>query len=175
MGRITLPFGVSGWVKVATYTEHLDSLLDYPVWWMGGGSDFGATRIDEATPSRLAWHATKVIESKVQGDTLIVHLEGCDDRNAALKLKGLQVAVPRSQFAPSPKGEYYWADLIGLSVFNLQDEMLGKVSGLLETGANDVLEVSDIGRQRLLPFVGAVIREVDIAAGWIKVDWQVDW
>ena len=67
-----------------------------------------------------------------------------------MQLKGMQVAVPRSQLPVlSKNGEdgYYWSDLIGLEVVNLQGEELGKVTGLLETGANDVLQVQELERR----------------------------
>jgi 16S rRNA processing protein RimM len=72
---------------------------------------------------------------------------------------------------PAP-GEYYWNDLLGLTVVTLQNEPLGKVDHLLETGANDVLVVSG-DRERLIPFVlDDVVKRVDLDAGVIQVDWD---
>jgi len=72
--------------------------------------------------------------------------------------------------------EYYWADLVGLAVVNGAGEALGKVAGLIETGANDVLRVlGDDGVERLLPFVDAVVLDVDREAGVIRVEWGADW
>ena len=75
------------------------------------------------------------------------------------------------------EGEYYWADLTGLKVRNLQDEALGVVVGLISTGAHDVLRVRDdeADTERLIPFVDAYVPQVDVAAGWITADWQKDW
>jgi len=70
--------------------------------------------------------------------------------------------------------EYCWSDLIGLEVINVQDEVLGKVTELLETGANDVLVVEG-ERERLLPFIAQVILQVDLEAGRINVDWGTDY
>ncbi len=136
MGHIAGPYGVLGWIKVFPYTEYVDGLADYPVWWLGRGSGGDGK-----------WREVKVNECAIHGNVLTASLEHCSDRTAAMRLKGLQVAVPRSQLPVLSKtGEdgYYWSDLIGLEVVNLQGESLGKVTGLLETGANDVLQVQGL-------------------------------
>jgi len=165
MGRIAGSFGVMGWVKVFPYTEQVDGLIDFPVWWLGNEGDG-------------EWREVKVTECNVHGKMLVASLEQCADRTAALKLKGTQIAIPRSRLPKLPKSGkdgHYWADLIGLEVINLQDEALGKVTGLLETGANDVLEVQAGAAKRLIPFVAHVIVKVDLQAGLMRVDWGLDY
>lgn len=161
MGRVAAPYGVRGWVKIQPFTEYSDSLLDFPVWRLraAGGA---------------AWQAFPVIEARLHGRYLVAHLEGLADRDRAEALVGCEVAVGRDELPPPGEDEYYWDDLIGLSVVNLAGDSLGRVAGLLETGAHDVLRVEN-GRERLIPFVGAVVREVDLAAGRIRVDWAADW
>ncbi len=90
------------------------------------------------------------------------------------EVKGMEIAVPRSAFPPPAEGEYYWADLVGLKVVNLQGVELGRVEEVLQTGANDVLVLQG-ERERLLPFIADVIRRVDLAAGLISVDWGEDY
>jgi 16S rRNA processing protein RimM len=158
---------LSGWIKIFPYTEYVDRLADYPTWWLGSGSG--------------EWRNVKVNASGVHGNRLTALLEQCADRNAATELKGLQIAIPRSQLpvlSNSGKDGYYWSDLIGLEVVNQQGEALGKVTGLLETGANDVLQVQSLkesGRERLIPFISQVIVKVDFKACQITVDWGVDY
>jgi 16S rRNA processing protein RimM len=82
--------------------------------------------------------------------------------------------VPKKSLPPAAANEYYWADLIGLKVVNTEQQELGHVTGLLETGANDVLVVQG-ERERLIPFVAQVALEVDLAAGTIRVDWGLDY
>ena len=82
--------------------------------------------------------------------------------------------MPREALPEAAENEYYWSDLIGLEVVNVQGEVLGKVTDLLETGANDVLVVEG-ERERLLPFTAQVILKVDLAAGRINVDWGADY
>ena len=90
-----------------------------------------------------------------------------------MSLRGKPVAVPRASLPAARSGEYYWADLIGLAVVNTGSEQLGSVVDVLQTGANDVLVVQG-ERERLIPFIATVIREVDPGAGMIRVDWGAD-
>ena len=158
MGRVAMPFGVQGWIKIQVFTQKLDSLVDYPTW-----------QIRESG----SWKSYPVLKVNVHGTGLIAHLAGCNDRDTALRLKGCEIAIPRDALPAAGADEYYWADLIGLRVVNSQEEFLGTVAELLTTGANDVLVVQG-ERQRLLPFIAQVIIEVDLAAGQIKVAWEAD-
>ncbi|MDP2827835.1 MAG: ribosome maturation factor RimM [Sulfuricellaceae bacterium] len=159
MGRVSVPFGVRGWVKVQTFTETLDSLLDYPSWWLNHDGQ---------------WREVKVLDCEAHAKTLVAHLAGCDDREAALALRHHEIAVPRQSLPQVEENEHYWVDLIGLNVINLQQQSLGVVSTLMQTGANDVLVV-DGERQRLIPFIRQVVLEVDQKAKQIRVDWGMDY
>lgn len=159
MGQIVAPYGIKGWIKVRPFTEAVDSLLDFPVWWLGGAGQ---------------WREVRVIEADLHGKSLIASLDASLDRNAAEKLKGLQIAVPRSSLPAAGKDEYYWSDLIGLKVVNLDGVELGVVDDVIETGANDVLEVKG-GLTHLIPFVGKFVLDVDLAGRVIRVDWDVDY
>lgn len=159
MGRVAAPFAVGGWVKVKVFTEHADGLLRYRRWWLRRES---------------RWQEMQVEEAAVHGRAVIARLEGCNDREAAAALRGSEVAVPRAALPRSGAGEYYWADLEGLRVRNQQDEDLGRIAGLIETGANQVLVVRG-ERERLIPFVSAVVESVDLARGEVAVDWGADW
>jgi 16S rRNA processing protein RimM len=174
MGHIAGPYGISGWIKVLPYTEYVDGLADYSSWWLGSSSGGDAE-----------WRKVKVNECAIHGNLLTASLEHCSDRTEATRLRGLQIAIPRSQLPALPEtGEegYYWSDLIGLEVVNLQGESLGKVTGLLETGANDVLQVQgpkegegESEGERLIPFISQVIVKVDLTASRILVDWGLDY
>lgn len=133
-----------------------------PVWWIGReGED---------------WQQIGLQGLKFHGDGLVVLLDGVADRTAAEALKGFLVGAPRAALPETKADEFYWGDLIGLEVVNAADERLGRVAGLIETGANDVLRVvGDDGTERLLPFVDAVVKSVEKTAGLIRVDWGSDW
>ncbi|WP_308417142.1 ribosome maturation factor RimM [Deefgea rivuli] len=160
MGYVNGPFGIQGWISLVADTENADSLLNYPVWWLGRNG---------------VWRAYKVVDSHMQPKKLGAKLEGVNDRDAAFALKGSEVFIPRSSMPPAAEGEYYWADLIGLEVFNQQDERLGVIDKLFETGANDVIVVKDETTERLVPFVGHVVLDVNLETRVMRVDWGLDY
>ena len=99
-------------------------------------------------------------------------LQGVDTRDAAEALRGAEVLVDRAALPPAGMDEWYWADLEGLDVRNLEGALLGRVSGLMATGANDVLIVEG-ERRRLIPFLpGSRVREVDLQGRRLIVDWD---
>ena len=159
MGRVVAPYAIKGWIKLQTFTEHLDGLLGYPVWRLGRNGN---------------WREYRLLDGKVHGQYLLAGLEGVNDRDASEALQGMEVAVLREEMPEADADEYYWDEMIGLEVANIQGEALGRVVGLLETGAHDVLQVQG-ERMRLIPFVEAYIQSVDVAAGKIVVDWGLDW
>ncbi len=163
MGRIVAPYGVFGWLKVLPDTETMDSLFDYDTWWIGKDGN---------------WRELDVIEAKIHNDVLVVKLQGIDDRDAALACKSQQVAVPRDALPEAAENEYYWSDLIGLTVINKQDVVFGQIADVFETGANDVIVVNsgqlNGERERLIPFTPHVILDVDLAAKTMLVDWDAD-
>lgn len=166
MGRVIGAQGILGWVKIKTYTESVDSLASYPVWWLG----------DEKHPWREVSFETFAVHSK----GLVAKFPGINDRTTAEKYKGLLVAVPRSSLPQQPENEYYWSDLMGLTVINLAGECLGMVDNLMDTGANQVLcvrEVSPEGNrgELLIPFIASAIKQVDLTNKVIHVDWSADW
>ena len=160
MGRVVAPYGVLGWLKIHPDTEALDSLVDYETWWIGKDDN---------------WREVKVESAKVHNDVLVVKLQSIDDRDAAFACKGKQVAVPRALLPKLEGDEYYWSDLIGLDVKNLQNVEFGKITDVFATGANDVIVAkSDGGQERLIPYIAQVILDVDIEAKTILVDWDED-
>ena len=159
MGRVSAPFGVKGWVKVEPFTETTDSLFHYPEWWISASS---------------GWQSQKVEEKAVHGNFLVVRFDGINDRGQAASLKGREVAIPRQQLPEPEKGEYYWTDLVGLAVENTRGQSLGSIERLFESGAHPVLVVVD-DTERLLPFVDAVVKRVDLDAGKLLVEWELDY
>lgn len=161
MGRVAGAQGIRGWVKLKTYTEHADSLADYPVWWLGN---------DEQP-----WREIKVESFELHSKGLTAKFTGCEDRTGAEKYKGLWVAVPRDSLPQQDTGEYYWSDLIGMEVVNVDGQRLGVVDHLLDTGANEVLCVQGESGEMLIPFIAQAIKHVDVGARVIQVDWAADY
>ncbi|NJD88271.1 MAG: ribosome maturation factor RimM [Betaproteobacteria bacterium] len=156
MGRILGPFGIQGWIKLKTFTEDPDGLARHPRWWLR---------------TKSGWRSAVQQDFKVRPAAVSAKLEGVDDRDAAELLRGLDVAVTRDDLGEAAQGEFYWVDLVGLEVVNLQGEKLGQVEELLRTGGSDVLVVRG-GRERLIPFVADFVKSVDREAGRITVEWE---
>lgn len=159
MARVAAPFGVKGWIKVQPFTEQVDGLCSYTTWWLGSGQQ---------------WQPRRVTAVEVHGKTVVAQLDGLADRDDAFGLKGMEIAVPRSELPAADEDAYYWADLIGMTVINAEAAVLGEVTGLLETGAHDVLRVAG-DRERLIPFVRQIVRQVDPVTRQITVDWELDY
>ena len=159
VGQIAGPFGVLGWVKVRSHTDPPRNILKYAPWVLKGKDS-----------SRLI----EVLDGRPQGSDVVARLEGVTNRDEALALKGLTIEVPRDAFPRAKEGTYYWADLIGLEVYTPNGLKLGQVRALMETGANDVMDVRG-DRDRLIPFVlGEYVKEVSLDQGRLVVDWDPD-
>jgi len=165
LGRIVAPFGVKGWVKIHPFGDDPLSWAEMPQWWIA----------DDADAPDAAWQPVKLAGFREHGAGLIAAFEGCADRTGAEALQGRYIAAPREAMPKPDKDEYYWGDLVGLTVTNQSGEPLGTVEALMSTGAHDVLQVRDGDDERLIPFVAAYVLDVDLASRTIRVDWQKDW
>lgn len=120
----------------------------------------------------------KLSGGHVQGKGVVMGISNVTDRDQVQPLIGAELAIRKDQLEPAADDEFYWADLIGLKVENLEGDALGQVDHLLETGANDVLVVKadDQDKDRLIPFVlDEVVKQVDLEQQWIQVDWGKDY
>jgi 16S rRNA processing protein RimM len=155
MGRVAGSYGVRGWVKVAPQKGVAETLVAAKEWWLGD-------------------KACRVVEAKVHSAIVVAKLAGIESREQALALKGRQVSVPRAALPEAGEGHYYLADLVGLEVRNMQGVAFGVVRQWLTNGPQDVMEVAG-DRIRLVPWVAAVVKAVDLEAGRIEVEWEADW
>ena len=159
IGRVASVLGLKGWVKIHSFTRPREQLFSYDHVLLGQGSKWGKRTIKD---------------SQLRGSSLRVLFANCINRNQATDLIGLNIGVSRSNLSPTRANEFYWVDLIGLDVFNLDNKHLGEVVGLLETGANDVLEIMG-DRTYLIPFVQKVyILDVNLIDKRILADWHAD-
>lgn len=173
MGRIVAPYGVKGWVKVHAYSSEKTALLDYAAWWIRPRA--GSSGSSEVRPS--GWREYAIAASREHGATLVAQLAGIANREAAAALKGADVGVPRATLPAVAANEIYYSDLVGLVVVNRQGTHLGTVSKVQDFGAHPVLCIADEASagERMIPFVAAYVDGVDVAAGRIDVDWQLDY
>jgi 16S rRNA processing protein RimM len=152
--------GVRGWVKVYSYTEPRENIVQFEAW---------------LVQQRDEVRRIEVQDSSRQGKSILVKLDGVDDRDAAEALIGAEIAVERESLPPCGPGEYYWTDLEGLSVRNGAGAVLGTVDHVFTTGAHALLAL-DSERRRLIPFVaGETIQRVDLEAGVVLVEWDASY
>jgi len=160
IGQIHGLHGVNGAVKLLSFCEPRDRLGLYQPWTLVLPD--GSQR--ELHHGRLA----------SAGKALVCTLDEVTDRDQAALLIGAEIRVARDKLPKLNPDEYYWSDLIGLSVRNLDGVDLGRITDMLRTGANDVMQVEG-ERLRLLPYVpGQWVKHIDLAAGVMTVDWDPD-
>lgn len=144
-------WGVKGWIKVQPFSLDPQALFSTKRWFLRAPPEASAV-----TVAALAAHPVlKVIQAKEHGDGVVACAQDVEGRAAAEALRGTRVFVSRASFPTATEGEYYWVDLIGLTVVNRQGTVLGKVVGLIETGAHDVLRIQPPGGQPASPAQGA--------------------
>jgi 16S rRNA processing protein RimM len=171
VGRILDAWGVKGWFKVLPHSNDPQALFSSKRWFI-----LPTERGEKAFSGVLK---LAIREAKTHSDVVVATAQDIDDRNDAEALSGARVFVGRSSFPTAEKDEYYWVDLIGLSVVNREGVLLGEVAELLSTGPQTVLVIAYLhdGKtlERMIPFVAAFVDDVDMSARQIRVDWQPDY
>jgi 16S rRNA processing protein RimM len=161
VGFVFDAYGVAGAIRVRPFSDDAGALLKVKTWWL----------------DKPAMRGVAVRSAKLHGGDVVTQLDGLADRDAAEALKGASVFIARSLFPALPENEYYWSDLIGLDVVNLQGEALGKVADMMHNGAQSILRVApgeEGAQERLIPFVDHFVKTVDQSARTITVDWGLD-
>jgi 16S rRNA processing protein RimM len=157
LGIVGAPFGVRGWVKLRSYTDPPDRLLEHRSLQLRVGG---------------VWRAYRIETSGRSGGQLTVKLIGVEDRDEAQKLRGAAVGVPRSELPERSEKDFYRADLIGCEVVNLKGVRLGVVQHFVEIPAHALMVVR--GEQEYwVPAVPQHLRRVDLQARRVIVDWDV--
>lgn len=165
LGKLHGAFGVRGELKLESFTDPARNILRYQPWILRSPQGVEREMSDA--------HGRETAKG------IVATFPGVEDRDAADALRGTEVWVPRAALPPPRPGEYYWVDLEGLRVVNLEGADFGTVSHLFATGANDVLVArggaSGEGRERMIPFLEPdYIRSVDFEAGVVTVDWDAE-
>ncbi len=164
VGKLGSTYGIRGWVRVYSSTEQAESIFSYQPWFLKINGE---------------WQEVVLESFKQHNHEFIAKLKGIDNREDAQTLTNTEIGVDLAAFPALDDEDFYWHDLIGCEVVNLQGYRLGKVSELMETGSNDVLVVKAnlndaFGKQeRLIPFLYKnVVKRVDLATKEIEVDWD---
>ena len=188
VGFVADAWGIKGWVRVQPHAADPQALFSTRRWFLQPPDSVAGT----AAPARRAAAGSagpalpgclRVAQAREHGDCIVAQLHEVEDRTAAEALKGARVFVSRQSFPTAEPDEYYWVDLIGLTVVNREGVTLGRASGLIETGPQSVLRVAadadadalPAAEERLIPFVAAYVDAVDLAARRIVVDWGTDY
>lgn len=181
VGRIVGPWGVKGGIKVLPYSNDPQALFSTKRWFLLAPDERYVPAAARQAGNPLRWPVLlRIVQAREHGDGLVATAHDLNERSVAEALKGARILVSRASFPTADANEFYWVDLIGLSVFNREGHALGSVIDLLDTGAHSVLRVNDsapdgVVVERLIPFVDAYIDAVDLAGRRIVVDWLPDW
>jgi 16S rRNA processing protein RimM len=175
VGRVMGAWGVKGGLKIKPFAADPQALFSTKRWYLAGPEQAGP----RPGGASFRWPLLlRVEQAREHSDGVVATAEDLSDRNVAEALKGARIYVSRQSFPTPDDGEFYWIDLIGLSVHNRDAAVLGTVVGLLETGPHCVLRVQpdDAGAgETLIPFVDAYVDAVDLPGRRITVDWQAEY
>lgn len=172
LGRLGAPYGLKGWIRLISFTEHRETLLAHKTFY---------AMPPKGERSNIPERELYMDAAREHGKGLIGHLRGFDTPEAVRELTGLELYVDADVLPELQDGEYYWHQLAGLQVLNTRGQVLGQVQSLLETGANDVLVVEPTAdsiddTERLIPWVpDAVVQKVDLDVGTVLVEWEADY
>ncbi|WP_179119142.1 ribosome maturation factor RimM [Massilia sp. KIM] len=167
VGYVSGAYGLAGGIRITPHSDDADALLNVKTWWL----------------DKPGLRAVAVRNAKYHSGDVVATLVGLRDRDEAEALKGATVQVSRKDFPALDEDEYYWTDLIGMDVVNLQGEALGKVSDMMHNGAQSILRITpaDAGKtqdkptERLVPFVDQYVMTVDLEGKLITLDWGLDY
>lgn len=156
VGRFGRAHGVRGDIYVISFTEPPSNILNYQPW---------------LTLKKGSWQPLTITSNKANDHSIIVHIQGWDDRDIAKLHTNEEIAVPIEALPKLESEEFYWSQLIGLNVVDQKGASLGEVIEILETGANDVLVVKGT-TEHLVPYTKETVLKVDLEANQITVDWE---
>lgn len=162
IAHIGAPFGIQGFVKINSYTDPFDQLLHYQPWFI---------KIDDA------YQPVVVDKVKIQNDHIVVRFKDCHDRTQASRYTNTALYIPRDALPALATDEYYLSDLEGLNIYQIDGSFMGTVQWIMRTGANDVLVVWDVERNKehLIPFLlNDTIITIDLKQRIAHVNWDPD-
>lgn len=159
VGRLGRPHGVKGYISIISFTEPRENILQYKPWYVFLNHQ---------------WQLLKVQDVVVTHKALLAKLLEYQEREEVAALTNIEIAIERNKLPVLDKGEFYWHELIGMTVVNQAQLCLGKVTEVMPTGANDVLVVEG-EKRHLIPYLpGNYIIQVDKDQQQIIVDWDMD-
>jgi 16S rRNA processing protein RimM len=164
LGKIVGAFGVLGWIKVESYTDPPDNILDYPVWQLSDGA---------------GWKPAKLLDGRMTSKGVQAQLDSIPDRTVAERSRGILIAIARSELPKLKAGQYYWDDLLGLDAYSPAGELLGVITDIRAAPAHALLLIAGEHEgkkvEHWVPLVNERLLNVDLAARRATVDWDSSW
>lgn len=159
IGRFGRPHGIKGFVTVHSFTDPRDNILRYTDWHVHLNNK---------------WQPIKLLCVETHSKAIVAQVEGYPERELVARLTNAEIAVHQDQLAELESGQFYWRQLIGMSVINQNGESFGKIIEILPTGSNDVLVVQG-EKRHLIPYLpGQYVINIDQDQQVITVDWDLD-
>jgi len=159
IGEVSGCFGVKGWLKIFSYAQPRENIANYKNWYVDG-------------------ILYKSVQAKKNSKLIVAKIDGVEDKESAQAFIGKTIEVDKADLKALSANEYYWHDLVGLTVVNQDELVFGRIKSLLETGAHDVIIVAPLdkqGRERLIPYLyGQTVVKVDLENKIMQVNWHED-
>ena len=160
VGRFGRPHGLKGYISVYSSTEPSGNILSYPDWYVFINGH---------------WTLLKRLSVEEHTRFIVALIDGYSKREQVAQLTNLDIAIQSSQLPELESGEFYWRQLIGMTVMNTKGLLLGSVTEIIATGSNDVLVVTGESRY-LIPYrYGVVVLDISEDKRHITVDWDSEY
>ena len=151
------PVGLKGWAKVNSFTRPPENLFNFKNFFLDVDGDKENINIDKFSKS---------------GKNYILKVESLDSIEEIERLKNKEIFIKSEDLPKLKENEFYWKDLIGMEVRQIDGTVIGVVVEIIETGSDDVLVVEKNNKKELIPFnFGEIIKEVGDNS--IIVDWYI--
>ena len=151
------PVGLKGWAKVNSFTRPPENLFNFKNFFLDVDGDKENINIDKFSKS---------------GKNYILKVESLDSIEEIERLKNKEIFIKSEDLPKLKENEFYWKDLIGMEVRQIDGTVIGVVVEIIETGSDDVLVVEKNNKKELIPFnFGEIIKEVSDNS--IIVDWHI--
>ena len=159
IGKFGRPHGIKGLISVISFTDPRENILNYSGW---------------HAYINKQWQPLKMLDLTSNSKNIIAKVEGYIEREDLAYLTNIEIGIKSEQLPVLDDGEFYWNQLIGMEVVTVEGVLLGQVTELLSTGANDVLVIAG-EKRHLIPYLpGKSIIKVNDSQRIITVDWDTD-
>ena len=158
MGQLGAPYGVHGWIKLRSFTQPAENIQHYKTW--------------HIKTKKADWQPIELTDIKTHQQIFIAKIANVNNPEEAALFTNQLIGITQQNLPKLKQGEYYWSDLIGLTVIDEDNNALGVIDHLFETGANDVMVVKDNKQPQLLPYHPSVVKSIDLEEKIMRVSWD---